>query len=62
MPTCTSSVSEVKSESLGASESSKTCYQTDQQVKLLTLQAEVESLLYQLQNLEQQRIALITNE
>ncbi|MBW4671567.1 MAG: hypothetical protein KME60_30105 [Cyanomargarita calcarea GSE-NOS-MK-12-04C] len=62
MPTCTSSVSEVKSESLRASESSKTCYQTDQQVKLLTLQAEVESLLYQLQNLKQQRIALVANE
>jgi hypothetical protein len=62
MPTYTSSVSEVKSESLSASESNKTCYQTDQQVKLLSLQAEVESLLYQLQNIKQERTDLIANE
>jgi hypothetical protein len=35
----------------------KSTYQTDQQVKYLHLQAEVESLLQQLQILKQQRLA-----
>ena len=35
----------------------KSVYQADQQVKLLHLQAEVESLLLELQNLKQQRLA-----
>lgn len=35
----------------------KSVYQADQQIKLLNLQAEVDCLLEQLQNLKQQRIA-----
>ena len=35
----------------------KSVYQADQQIKLLNLQAEVDSLLEQLQNLKQQRMA-----
>ncbi|MBE9228192.1 hypothetical protein IQ264_22470 [Phormidium sp. LEGE 05292] len=37
-------------------EKMKSVYQADQQVKLLNLQAEVETLLQQLQNLKQQRL------
>ena len=37
-------------------ESMKSVYQADQQVKLLHLQAEVESLLLQLQTIKQQRL------
>ena len=36
---------------------SKSPYQVDQQVKFLHLEAEVESLLQQLQNIKQQRLA-----
>jgi hypothetical protein len=36
-------------------EKMKSVYQADQQLKLLNLQAEVETLLQQLQNLKQQR-------
>ena len=36
----------------------KSLYQTDQQVKFLHLQAEVESLLQQLQTIKQQRLEL----
>lgn len=39
------------------SEQSKPPYQVDQQVKFLHLEAEVEYLLQQLQNLNQQRLA-----
>lgn len=39
------------------SESKKSPYQVDQQVKFLHLEAEVEYLLQQLQNLKQQRLA-----
>ncbi|MFB2880186.1 hypothetical protein [Floridanema aerugineum] len=37
-------------------EKMKSVYQADQQLKLLNLQAEVETLLQQLQNLKQQRL------
>ncbi|MFB2834683.1 hypothetical protein [Floridanema evergladense] len=37
-------------------EKMKSVYQADQQLKLLNLQAEVESLLQQLQNIKQQRL------
>ncbi len=39
------------------SESTKSLYQVDQQVKFLHLEAEVESLLQQLQIIKQQRLA-----
>ena len=39
-------------------ESKKPPYRVDQQVKFLHLQAEVESLLQQLQTLKQQRLAI----
>lgn len=44
------------------SESKKPPYQLDQQVKFLHLEAEVESLLQQLQRLKQQRQATTGNE
>ncbi|MBD0303397.1 MAG: hypothetical protein ICV85_14890 [Tolypothrix sp. T3-bin4] len=40
----------------------KSLYQTDQQVKYLHLQAEVESLLQQLKILKQQRLASVTSD
>jgi hypothetical protein len=46
-----SSVSERKSEYSHAT-STSTCYQVDQQVKLMDLQAEVDLLLLQLQSLK----------
>ncbi|MFN6571594.1 hypothetical protein A6770_17265 [Nostoc minutum NIES-26] len=55
MPTYSSSVSEYRSQTLWVSDLTKSCYQDDQQVKLRSLQAEVESLLKQLQNLKEQR-------
>lgn len=49
-----SSVSERKPE-LSKATSTNTCYQVDQQVKLMDLQAEVDLLLLQLQQLKQQK-------
>ena len=49
-----SSVSERKSECFHAT-STNTCYQVDQQVKLMDLQAEVDLLLLKLQQLKQQK-------
>lgn len=49
-----SSVSERKSEYSHATLTS-TCYQVDQQVKLMDLQAEVDLLLLKLQQLKQQK-------
>ncbi len=43
-------------------ESKKPPYQVDQQVKFLHLEAEVESLLQQLQSLKQQRQVAINND
>jgi len=40
----------------------KSLYQTDQQVKYLHLQAEVESLLQQLKILKQQRLTSVTSD
>lgn len=60
MPTySSSSVSEhqQQSQTLWVRDLSKTCYQDDQQLKLRCLQAEVDSLLEQLQNLKEQRQA-----
>ncbi len=49
-----SSVSERKPENLAVT-STSTCYQVDQQVKLMDLQAEVDLLLLKLQQLKQQK-------
>lgn len=49
-----SSVSERKTQYSQAS-STSTCYQVDQQVKLMDLQAEVDLLLLQLQKLKKQK-------
>ncbi len=49
-----SSVSERKSE-YSQETSTNTCYQVDQQVKLMDLQAEVDLLLLKLQQLKQQK-------
>jgi hypothetical protein len=56
MPTCSSSVSEPPSQTLWVSDVTKSYYQEDQHTKLQHLQAEVDSLLEQLQNLKQQRL------
>ncbi|AHJ28216.1 hypothetical protein PN465_01185 [Nodularia spumigena CS-584] len=57
MPTYSSSVSERHSQTLWVSDVTKSYYQDDQQAKLQHLQAEVDSLLQQLQNLKQQRLS-----
>jgi hypothetical protein len=54
MPTC-SSVSD-REPQIWASNLTKSVYKVDQQEKFLHLQAEVESLLEQLQNLKEQRL------
>jgi hypothetical protein len=55
MPTC-SSVSDREPQTLLASNLTKSVYKVDQQEKFLHLQAEVESLLEQLQSLKEQRL------
>lgn len=50
-----SNISEVLTNQVRMMEKMKSVYQADQQLKLLNLQAEVETLLQQLQNLKQQR-------
>ncbi|MFH7028191.1 MAG: hypothetical protein ACHBN1_23015 [Heteroscytonema crispum UTEX LB 1556] len=55
MPTC-SSVSDREPQTLWASNLTKSVYKVDQQEKFLHLQAEVDSLLEQLQNLKEQRL------
>jgi hypothetical protein len=57
MPTYSSSVSERPAQTLWVSDVTKSCYQEDQQAKLQDLQAEVDSLLQQLQTLKEQRLA-----
>lgn len=57
MPTSSSSVSERPTQTLWVSDLTKSYYQDDQQAKLQNLQAEVDSLLQQLQNLKEQRLA-----
>jgi hypothetical protein len=58
MTTCLSTVSERDSQAIRVRELAKTCYQGDQQVKLMNLQAEVDSLLQELQSLKAQRLAI----
>ncbi|HYW17875.1 MAG TPA: hypothetical protein VE956_00940 [Nodularia sp. (in: cyanobacteria)] len=57
MPTYSSSVSERQSQTLWVSDLTKSYYQDDQQAKLKHLQAEVDSLLQQLQNLKAQKLS-----
>ncbi|MEH1836192.1 MAG: hypothetical protein V7L29_30090 [Nostoc sp.] len=57
MPTCLSSVSDGESQTSWVSKLTKSYYQDDQQAKLMHLQAEVDSLLQQLENLKHQRLA-----
>ncbi|MEH2244103.1 hypothetical protein [Nostoc sp.] len=57
MPTCLSSVSDGESQTSWVSKLTKSYYQDDQQAKLMHLQAEVDSLLQQLENLKRQRLA-----
>ncbi|MFN6483130.1 MULTISPECIES: hypothetical protein [unclassified Nostoc] len=61
MPTYLSSVSDRESQANWVSKLTKSYYQDDQQAKLMHLQAEVDSLLQQLENLKHQRLAE-TNE
>ncbi|AFY43808.1 hypothetical protein [Nostoc sp. PCC 7107] len=52
-----SSVSERQSQATLISDLNKSYYQADQQAKLKNLEAEVDSLLQQLQNLKDQKLA-----
>ena len=54
-----SNVSPTLSQRPSLKESVKSMYQSAQQVKFLDLQAEVESLLQQLQTLKQQRVSTV---
>jgi len=56
MPTCLSSVSDRESQTNWVSKLTKSYYQDDQQAKFMHLQAEVDSLLQQLENLKHQRL------
>lgn len=56
MTTCSSNVSDRMSQSAWATRLTKAFYQDDQQAKFMHLQAEVDSLLQQLQSLKQQRL------
>lgn len=51
-----STVSECNTQSLLASQLNKSYYQDDQQAKFMHLQAEVDSLLQQLQQMKQQKL------
>ncbi len=62
MPTYSSSVCERQSQTVWVNGLTNSGYQDDQQVKLRHLQAEVDSLLQQLQNLKEQRLAAISEE
>ncbi|MEH2012305.1 hypothetical protein [Nostoc sp.] len=57
MTTCLSSVSDRESQANWVSKLTKSYYQDDQQAKFMHLQAEVDSLLQQLENLKHQRLA-----
>ncbi len=58
----TSTLSNHDSQSPWTSQLTKSCYQVAQQVKFMNLQAEVECLLQQLQNLKIQRLAATVKE
>ncbi|MBD2138835.1 hypothetical protein H6F32_14910 [Anabaena sp. FACHB-1237] len=56
MPTLSSTVSECESHANLVKKLTKAYYQDDQQVKFLNLQAEIDSLLEQLQNLKSEKL------
>lgn len=60
--TCSSSVFDSQTQTNWASKLTKAYYQDDQQTKLMHLQAEVETLLEQLQNLKSQRLEATSQE
>ncbi|BAY26622.1 hypothetical protein NIES2100_64380 [Calothrix sp. NIES-2100] len=62
MSTCSSSVSDRSAQDVWATKLNKSYYQDDQQVKFMHLQAEVDSLLMQLQNLKEQRLSTNSQE
>jgi hypothetical protein len=62
MATATFTVSERECQSTWTQHLNKSYYQDDQQAKLMNLQAEVDSLLEQLQNLKEQRLAATNQE
>ncbi|AUT01456.1 hypothetical protein CLI64_14230 [Nostoc sp. CENA543] len=62
MTTCISTTAERETQSVRVRELTKTCYQGDQQVKFMSLQAEVDSLLLQLQSIKEQRLATTSAE
>lgn len=62
MATATSTVSKRECQTNWTQHLNKSYYQDDQQVKLMNLQAEVDSLLAQLQNLKEQRLAATNQE
>ncbi|MDZ8108390.1 MAG: hypothetical protein RM338_22580 [Nostoc sp. DedQUE12a] len=62
MPTCLSSVSHRESQTSLVTKLTKAYYQDDQQAKFMHLQAEVDSLLQQLENLKHQRQAASSQE
>jgi hypothetical protein len=62
MTTCISTIAERDSQAVRVRDLTKTCYQDDQQVKLMNLQAEVDSLLHELQNLKEKRLTTTSQE
>jgi hypothetical protein len=62
MTTCISTIAERNSQAVGVRELTKTCYQDDQQVKFMSLQAEVDSLWQELQNLKEKRLTTTSPE
>lgn len=62
MSTYSSSVSDRSSQEAWASKLNKSYYQDDQQIKFMHLQAEIDSLLMQLQNLKEQRLSSNSQE
>ncbi|UKP00357.1 hypothetical protein [Nostoc sp. UHCC 0870] len=62
MTTCISTIAERNSQAVRVRELTKTCYQDDQQVKFMSLQAEVDSLWQELQNLKEKRLTTTSPE
>lgn len=58
----TSTISHIDSQAKWASQLNKSFYQVEQQVKFMSLEAEIESLLKQLESLKVQRQATTSNE
>lgn len=58
----TSTISHIDSQVTWASQLNKSLYQIEQQVKFMNLQAEIESLLTQLESLKVQRQASTSHE